>query len=179
MGMEPRDATRAGLVRRALEICRLMRRIADHWPHDLGCVGRQHLLLVALATRRTPDGSGVHGCVTIFQVALETRIFAISPLAMKHHRICQGGTKLDVHKVDEMEILGARLSSDGNSLSSLRHRLGRATACFWKLCAAFREPSLSLTRKLTEFSNRVHATALYGAGARTWSQSLYTEVYRF
>eukprot|EP00973_Karenia_brevis_P038801 5354670-Karenia_brevis.AAC.1 len=76
-----------------------------------------------------------------------------------------------------MDVLGAKLSSDGNTLISLRHRLGRATACFYSFEAALCEKSLSLKVRLKEFGRRVQATALYGAGAWTWSQSMYREMY--
>eukprot|EP00973_Karenia_brevis_P093483 12417512-Karenia_brevis.AAC.1 len=86
---------------------------------------------------------------------------------------------LEVPQVEVMEVLGAKIARDGNTLTSMRHRLGRATACFWKYSDALCEKSLSLHKRLSEFEKRVHGTALYGAGAWTWSQTMYTELYRW
>ena len=105
---------------------------------------------------------------------LTTSRGSASPLSLR-----QDGGQLDVKHVQEMHVLGSVLWNTGSVLPAVRHRLGRAAACFWKLQSYLCEPSLSLTKRMEEFSCRVHAAALYASGAWTWSRSLYNELYRW
>jgi hypothetical protein len=94
-------------------------------------------------------------------------------------RLCQNGSVLEVGIVDELEVLGSIISNTGSSMPAVRHRLAKATACFWKYHAGLCARELGLAVRFKEFSKRVQATALYAASAWTWSRSLYNELYRW
>ena len=91
----------------------------------------------------------------------------------------QEDQQLQVKQVQDLHVLGSLISSSGSIMPAVRYRLGRATACYWKLHKYLCEPSLSLTKRLDEFSRRVHAAAVYACGAWTQSRSLYNELYRW
>eukprot|EP00973_Karenia_brevis_P061838 8601240-Karenia_brevis.AAC.1 len=78
-----------------------------------------------------------------------------------------------------MEILGTIVSSTGDPLRPVKHRLGKATSAFWALSKFLQCPELSLQQRFAELRKRVYPVALYGAGAWVWSRSVYNELARW
>ena len=79
----------------------------------------------------------------------------------------------------ELEILGSIISNTGSTMPAVRHRLAKATACFWKFHEPLCARELDLASRYREFCKRVQATAPYASGAWTWTRSLYNELYRW
>jgi len=84
-----------------------------------------------------------------------------------------------VESVDVMEVLGAKLSSTGSSITILEHRLSKATSCFYSLGEFFLNRAASLWKKFDEFARRVQPIALYTSEACSWSQTIYNMLLRW
>ena len=75
--------------------------------------------------------------------------------------------------VPVIDVLGARVSQDGNSQMALFHRLSKATRLLHAKSFLWKNRRLSLRTRIITFYKHVAPCALFGSGGWTLSQSLY------
>ena len=86
--------------------------------------------------------------------------------------IFQHGALLPVQLVEDMEVFGAVVSSSGDPLRPVMHRLAKAASAYWALSSVLRCTEVSLRRRSSEYTKRIQPIALYGSGAWVWSRSV-------
>ena len=92
--------------------------------------------------------------------------------------LCKNGRALPVSVIEDMEVLGILLTSSGNTVRSIRHRLSKASSAFWANQSTYCCKELSLHIRFKEFAKRVQLVALYGFGSWIWSRSRYNDLVR-
>eukprot|EP00973_Karenia_brevis_P046880 6504920-Karenia_brevis.AAC.1 len=91
----------------------------------------------------------------------------------------QHGEQVAIKHVMEMEVLGCMFSSSAHSLTSVRHRLSKATSCFLGLESFLCNRSVSLRARLQEFSKRVQKVATYCSCTWVCSRGVYGELVKW
>ena len=92
---------------------------------------------------------------------------------------CQNGRALPVSVIENMEALGTLLTTSGNPVCPIRHRLSKASSAFWANQSTYCCKELSLHIRFKEFVKRVQPVALYGSGSWIWSRSTYNDLVRW
>lgn len=71
------------------------------------------------------------------------------------------GRRHDFEYKEDLEVLGTLLAK--NTITFVKHRLGRADAAFWRHKGFFCSPRDSWQHKLKEYLKRIRPIALYGS----------------
>ena len=85
----------------------------------------------------------------------------------------------EVKRCESIETLGALLTSDGSSVSAVRHRLHKANACFWSHRYYFESHNVTPAQKVNKFEQKVVPVALFGATSWTILRSTFSSPHRF